>query len=535
MMRTLDLEPVKSAGGDCFDDVIVTLDGWFRRGYKLMYAEALKFEFAPPDSAPTLGARMRTGLDGSLRLLERFHGYSIRVIRNPDPEEGLSLIREQLSRGHPVGLNLDTYYSPWDPNYQFAHYFTHVMLVTGLDPVTEDLTVVDPFFVKKNMTILREHYAAGLLGFMTVEPADGDMPEPGEVIPRLAHYLREHQVSSLDGFREFAEAIRSVRFADEAEGHPNFMSSPMYMRLNSLVTARFNYAGMLEYAAERFSLPGLAACADDLRQLGNRWSTVRAVTAKLSFMPPERLDETMRRSLSDKIAGAGEAEERAVLRILGVLEGVLEHEPDRERVWGFDSPGSVRVPVDPAAGAGEEKRRIVHVDIRDFCDVRGIDNGLGTADADSDGHCYCAEDLPPDGVLRVGDVSFAFPAADGGACDNISCYRQEIPLPPDRYRGLAVLACSQFGSSADSFVVEYEDGGREEVRLAFADWWSRTPCEREKIAWTANLIRNKKGKLENLVHLFADEAPLVRNGSKATRLILPGMPNLHVYGVSLWT
>jgi len=531
MMRTLDLEPVKSAGGDCFDDLMVTLDGWFRRGYKLMYAEALKFEFASPDSGSTLGSRMRTGLDGSMRLLERFHGYTVRVIRNPDPEEGLSLIREQLSRGHPVGLNLDTYYSPWDPNYQFAHYFTHVMLITGLDPVTEDLTVVDPFFAKKDMTILREHYAAGLLGFMTVEPTDRVAPGPDEVLPFIAHHLREHLASSLDSFREFAEAIRSVRFADEAEGHANFMSSPMYWRLSSMVTGRFNYAEMLEYAAERFSLPGLAACADDLRQLGNRWNTVRAVTAKLSFMAPERLDETMRRSLSDKIVGAGEAEERAVLRILGVLE----REPDREGAWGFDPPSSEGPPVASATRPVGEKRRIVHVDIRDVCDVRGIDNGRGTANADSDGHCYCAEGLPPDGVLRVGDVSFAFPAGDADSFDNVSCYGQEIPLPPDRYRGLAVLACSQFGSTADSFVVEYEDGGREEVRLAFADWWSRVPSEGEKIAWTANLIRNKKGKLENLVHLFADEAPLVRKGAKATRLFLPAMPNLHVYGVSLWT
>ncbi|MBW5446407.1 hypothetical protein GE107_10080 [Cohnella sp. CFH 77786] len=524
-MKALEVEPLKSAGGDCFDDVIVTLDGWFRKGYKLMYANALKFDFAPYAPGSTFGSRMRIGVGDSLEMLELLHGYSIRIYRNPDPDEGLALIREQLAKGNPVVLNLDTYYSPWDPNYMTLHFPTHVMLVTGLDPESGDLTVVDPFFQKRNTLLAGHLYTDGLLGFMTIEPVDGPGADRDFVTDRIRMLLREHLDSSPDGFRRFAEAFPSIRFEDEAENRSLFMAGWLFLKLNSLVTARVNYASMLNDVAERFEMPMLAVSSGEMRQISNKWSTVRAMIVKLNYLPPERMDAKMTESVCAKILSAAEAEILAAERALSAFASPVAAARTASLPNG-------REPATPSSAA--RARLIIPVDVSGFCDGIGIENDLGTADFDNDGYCYAREGLPEDGLLRVGDMTFIFPATPAGGCDNIACAGQSIPLPAGRYRGIAILASGQYGSCMDTFTVVYADGSNEPIPLGFADWWSSEPVAGEKSAWSAPLVHREKGRQANRVNLFAGEADLGRTGLTAAQLVLPVMPTLFVFAVSMW-
>jgi len=520
-MKVLDVEPVKSAGGDCFDDVIVTLDGWYGRGYKLMYANALKFEWAPSAPGVTFGSRMQTGVADAITLLGQFHGFDTRVIRNVSPVEGLELIREQLDQGNPVCLNFDTFYCPWDLHFGKYHHLMHVMIAVGIDPNTGELLIVDPYFAKKDLRLSMELYTDGLLGIMTVEPSPGWTFDRDRLLDRLRQLLREHMNESPSHFLRFADEIGHISFEKEAEeGGSRFVASPLFIMLNVLHTARINYAAMLNYVADTFGVPSLAACSEDVRRLSNPWSTVRGMLAKLNFMPPERRDEKLMASLGVKIRGAVETELQVLHRVLDFLDGERE---------------TSEAQVAASLTYGGSIRSVIPVDISGICTIRGVDNGLGTADVDGDGHSYAREGVPEDGTLRVGDLAFAFPASgNDSGCDNVSCYGQAIELPPDRYNGLAVLASSQYGGSADAFTVEYADGTSEQVHLGFADWWSPHPIAGERIAWAATLIRNTVGPTGDRVYLFANAAPLSRTGATAVRLVLPTMPNLHVFAVSLW-
>ncbi|WP_164779414.1 BtrH N-terminal domain-containing protein [Paenibacillus kobensis] len=520
-MKVLDVEPVKSAGGDCFDDVIVTLDGWYRRGYQLMYANALKFEWAPPSPGATFGSRMQTGVADTMTLLGQFHGFDTRVIRNLSPQEGLDLIREQLNKGNPICLNFDTFYCPWDLHFGKFHHFMHVMIAVGIDPATEELLIVDPFFSKKDLRISMELYEGGLLGIMTVEPSPGWTFDRERLLNRLRFLLQEHLDQSPGHFHRFADEIGDIDFELEAEeGSSRFIASPLFIMLNVLSTARINYASMLEYVADTFDVPSIASCSEEVRRLSNAWSTVRGMLAKLNFMPPERRDAKMMASLGVKIRNAVETEIGVLLRVLACLDG--ESQFSNAQV--------------AASSLNEQSTRFVtSVDISSLCNIRGIDNGRGTADVDDDGHCYGRDDVPEDRLLQIEKMSFLFPASkDDTECDNFACYGQSIAIPKDRYNGLMVLASSQYGGSEDMFTIEYEDGTSEQVKLGFADWWSPFPIAGEKIALSATLIRNTVGPTDNTVYLFANEASLTRTESPAVRLIMPTMPNLHVFAVSLW-
>lgn len=522
-MNHVALKPTKSVGGNCFDDVIATLDTLYQRGYKLMYANALKFEWAPPSPGATFGNRLYIGLSENHAMLGKFHGYTGHFHRRLSVEKGLPIVMEQIGKGQPVIVNIDTYYCPWDIHYQKHHFFLHVILITGTDPVTGDFVVVDPFFQLQDLRLTRQQFIDGLLGLTTLEPIPGWRMDREQTIANISSSLRSHLDRSTDHFQRFAEEIRHIDFELESvDGDSRFMASSLYLKLGSVQVARINYATLLEYLAETFNLPSLAACCVEVRRLGNPWGSLAGTLAKMSFMTPERREEKLMNGLKDRVLAAVESERQVLQRLLSVLDG--QHQTPVVQV--DDSPRQTE----------SSQRIVVPVDIKNICNIRGIENKQGTADVDGDGHCFARVGLPADGQLRVGDISFIFPAANNDTDnDNVSCYGQSIPLVPDRYAGIAVLASGQYGGCADMFTIAYEDGSTEQVQLGFADSWTTMPIAGETIAWSAPMVNTDTGKQTNLtIHLFANEACLKRKDAVAVRLVLPTMPNMHVYGISMW-
>jgi hypothetical protein len=516
-MNVLELEPVKSGGGDCFDDVIVTLSNWFGRDYELMYADVLKFYFNP-QASQTIGARMKTDLTNALDSLQHYHGYSIRVYRTLSPDNGLTIIREQLSKGNPISLNLDTYYSPWDTKFLTAHFYTHVMLVTGIDPATNDLFCTDPFFAKKQMRLPYENYKDGILGCMTTEPNDTGFPNNELLLASLCDKIREHLEITPQSFQDWAEALLSVDFDKEAEDSANFMESPFYMRLTTMVLARSNYVKMLDYVANRCDLPRLRDFMDEIKQMANKWNSLRGLIAKMSCMPRTSIDAKMRDNVYKKVLATAELETTLLERLLHTLQ-----------------PGAAEtLPNSAAAPAPNESvHQVMPVDLRNQVNTRGINNERGTADFDADGHSYARNGIPESNQLRVADMSFTFPAPHDDFFDNVSCMGQTVSLQPGSYLGLMVLGCSQFSPTLDTFTIVYTDGSSEQVPIGFADWWNPVPINGERVAWQANLVRGQTVLPDNQVYIYAKKAVL-SSPKIAENLILPIMPNLHVFAVSMW-
>jgi hypothetical protein len=430
---------------------------------------------------------------------------------------------EQLSKSQPVIVNIDTYYCPWDIHYNMHHFFLHVVLVTGTDPETGDFVVVDPFFKLKELRLTQQQFKDGLLGLTTLEPIPGWRMNRDETLAGIRSSLQAHLDASIDHFTGFADEIRHIDFDLESiDGDSRFMASSLYLKLGGVQVARINYAVLLEYMAETFNLPALAECSEEVRRLGNPWGSLAGMLAKLSFMPPERREEKLMNSLRDRVLGAVETERQVLQKLLDILDGQGQTK-------------AVQPGHDPQF-TGQSERIVVPVDIKDICNIRGIENNQGTADVDGDGHCYARAGLPEDGQLRVGDLSFIFPAGvRDEENDNVACFGQTVALVPDRYAGIAVLACGQYGGCADHFTIVYEDGSTEQVNLGFADSWTTTPIAGEKLAWSAPMVNTHTGQQTNLsLHLFANEALLKRSDANAVQLILPSMPNMHVFGISMW-
>lgn len=520
-MQALELEPLKS-GGDCFDDVVVTFDGWYRRGYELMYVEALRFAIDPASSeSSTIGARIRTNLDNSLQLLQQYHGFAIQVLRNIPVQEGFRLIQEQLARGLPIGLNLDTYYSPWDSKFQISHYYTHVMIIAGIDSATHDLICVDPFFEWKNLRLSYSLFEQGFIGIMTIEPHDTEFLNRDVLIKDIQRKVQQQLDMSPLAIRALAEALPSIQFDAEYKPFPSFAESPLYSKLGMIVKGRYNFSKMLDCLESRYEMPQLRSLSDDMKRLAGKWNTVRGLMAKMYFSPQITADSKIMGSLTDRIVSNANAEETILRNLLEAL--------DLNDKLATEIPPSLITPPTQTLTIQE----IIHVELHDIFNNRAIENSDKTADFDGGGNYYMKQGIPVSNYMQVEEMTFAVTFLVDDRNDNVSCRGQIIPLREDRYNGLMVLGCSQFVNNIDNFTLEYTDGTTETVSIGFSDWWNPSPIYGEQIAWKASLARQQVGPVQNFVYLFANKSALT-SGKMARSIILPLMPNIHVFGLSLW-
>ncbi|MCD1261447.1 hypothetical protein B5M42_021835 [Paenibacillus athensensis] len=517
----IDLNPIKT-GGDCFDDVIVTVDSKFQLGYRMMYAEALRFAFDNSNPEQTIGARMQTNFLSYFRLLKQYSGYSLYIHRNLTMQEGLQKITEQLAKGNPIGLFIDSFYNPWDIKFQREHFLLHAMLVVGFNSATHALICVDPFFEQKNVELPFELFEQGYHAVMTIEPGEPDVKNAQEAMLELRKQLEEVIDIVPQGFTAFRDAFPTINFAEEMRGLAQFGESLLFIRFNSIVNGRRNYANMLEYLAVKYNLPKLNDFAEQLRKIGNEWNIVRGFITKMNVLARNNNHHTMMSNLQDKITANIEAE-TALLHKL--KEALAQAEAGNDI--------SVALPSEEQA-ANLTVTSVEHLDISHLFTVRGFDNADHTADFDTENYYYSREDLPADHILRTEDMSFYLPALLDEPFDNLVSLGQVIELPEGPYRGFLTLGSSDMGSYFDVITVEYTDGTSEQLTYGFPDWWAFIQMGNERVALKTGLYRRGEGKLNKEVCLFANKS-VFTPGKTAKRLILPTMPNIHLFALSLWS
>ncbi|OAO89190.1 hypothetical protein AXX17_ATUG03400 [Arabidopsis thaliana] len=520
-MLALGLQPLKS-GGDCFDDVIVSFDGWYQHGYELMYMEALKVNFNSHAAESTsIGDRLTTYLDSSLHYLQRYHGYRIEVFRNTSIQEAWRILLDQLNRGFPVGLNLDTYYSPWDVKYQISHYYSHVMIVVGFDAHARELIIVDPFFEKKDLRLSYSLFEQGYIGFMTLEPCETICQNQEILLEELLLKVQEQLETAPPAMRALAAQLPDIQHEAEFKNYEVFGECPLYHKLVLLMNGRSNFAKLLNHLDSRFHLPYYREIADEFLLLANKWNAVRGIVAKMFFSPQITKDPRVIDNLMNRILANADMEELLLQKLVD------------SRNNDIASTALPEIPLNNPSPEELDVHEIIPVELHSFFDNRGIENSSGTADFDSDGNYLLKQGAPIQDVFQVEDMSFSVSFLHDDRDDNLSCNNQSIPLQEDRYRGIMVLGCSQYCDNMDNFIVEYTDGTSESFALGFSDWWNASPSFGEIIAWKAQFAHNEHGMGTNSVFLFANKKVL-RSHKPACRLILPIMPNIHVFAVSMW-
>ncbi len=527
-MKAMALQPIKS-GGDCFDDVVATLSNWYEQDYAMIYADAMLFEFL--DEAPdrkTIASRMAL-LYQPLQMLETFHGYRGKIHRTAAPALGWQIVQNEVEAGFPVVMIVDAYHLPWDDKYQKEHYFTHMVIAVGVE-ANAHLHCIDPYFEKTDLLLPREELELGFEAALTLRPGPTRI-DGREQLAAVFRPLLQRQLDELvPAFGALVEALPGIDFAEETKGCADFGGSRLYHQLSSLIYARHNFAKSLDYIADTYSLEPFRHYAEQCRQLSGKWTTVRALLAKMNFASQLANAPDLTPHLQQRIRQIVEAEAALLEQLIITLDGGAS-DPDtaiKEQIVG-EAQAAV-------AGSSRHVTSTIPVDLAGYCNNRAIgavrNNDYHDADFDAFGYYYARQNVP-EHSLRVADMSFVFPDLPNGEPDNISCEGQVIALPTDEVWGIMLLGSGEQGDHTETGKLVYEDGTSTELLIDFPDWWNRSAHSGHVIAWHTNLEHAVKGRTSDRVQLFAkkltfDEPKRVRE------LVLPTLPNLHLFGLTLW-
>ncbi|MEW9701256.1 hypothetical protein [Paenibacillus sp. SI8] len=493
-----------------------------------MYTSSLKIAFNTESISKSVGERIQADFRDYFSLLHKYHGLLLQIDSELSAQDTMTLIREQCKKGTPVGLYLNSCFIPWDPFYQINIPWAHIFLVVGIDEETGALHCVDPFYEKKDLMLPFDDFQQGFRSCLTftIDRSD-NQTDKKELFQNLQQTFREYTDSkhTLNHMLALSDAISTLDINKETRGTNNFGESRLYTRIGKIISRRNNFAKMLLYLDSCYYAPQLRVIAEQVRQLSDNWTLIRGLLTKSAVM--HRINAnltTIMSNITEKIRATAYAEDQLLESLIEALDSSIEAIPVLDAIQ-----------IDPTNEDHDGVNSIVYVDLQDLFNNRAFDNDSHSADFDSQGNCFSSDQLPVNGKLELLNMSFNFPAGQIQTYDNLTFMEQTIEVSPDAYKGFMCLGASETGSFRDDMIIEYEDDTRETVTIGFSDWWSHTLINKEMIAWATNMVHPTNGKLpDSNVRIFATKTAIQSGGKNVKRLILPLMPNTHLFALSMW-
>lgn len=525
-MIALDVEIVRQ-GVNCLDDVIATVCSWHNRRYELMYARSLNFQFESEPADKEYGERISAEYSNDyLHLLEKYHGFHCEIHLNQPISEGIRMITEQLQAGNPLLILLDCFWIPWVDKFQIMHDFGHTMVGVGFDTETNELFVTDPFFEKKSARISYEQLEHGYYGCVTVTPSNNHLATYEEILKELSMTLEEwlQTGETSQAIAAFARETGSVPFQPDAEAEAMLSSSPLFMNLGRVSSARNNYGKLLSYLHECYGDERFEKVEEELKALSFQWSSVRGFLMKMAMVDDASMHAYLKENTVKKLTDIASKE----LEVMERLITLYSMQPDQASLLEAEAYSAATLELEEDTIAVNH-----HVDLSRYLNHRGFGSEEHPADFDSSGYYFPSSLIPLETTLHLDDMSFNMNVAPGhNEYDNISCYGQEVELEGEKADFLTILGCSEMGNFLDQLTVKYQDGSKDTLVFGFSDWWNFHAVNNERVAWNEQVAHNEQGWINHKVHLYAAKLRL-KSGRPLESLVLPMMPNIHIFAISV--
>jgi hypothetical protein len=177
------------------------------------------------------------------------------------------------------------------------------------------------------------------------------------------------------------------------------------------------------------------------------------------------------------------------------------------------------------------------LDLTTVADCTGIGSRdrLGPGAFNIWSNSFPGEDLPLGRDVRLGDVPFRFPAADGHRPDNVRCRAQrlEVSARGVRVDWIHLLAAAE-RRSEDELTVHYRDGSRRSQWLRVSDFWPETAARfGERMAYRASSLLYPRHEQHGMAPVIWAQRVPVAVPDGVTALTLPDDPAVHLFAVTL--
>lgn len=289
----LDIRPVRNENYDCFQGIVASVATHFKCNYLLLFAGVWGFSFEPLKMGKgyiNFGERLIPEFNTVMfDLLERFHGCKITIYDTDTINEIKAVILNELSKGLPVGIYLDSYWCPWNIAYKKYH-ITHYCLVIGFDDDKESFMFIDPYCsdnIEKLSIVELEKGYGNYFTFKFTESKEQNIENELNYIIKLCLVtlkLDNEQLNSFKMMRSFADEFEQYMDLDkEISGYEDTYAVPFFRQMKAIESCRKNFSLTLNYIAETCNDKNILQLSSNMLQASNIWSKIRLMIIRMSM------------------------------------------------------------------------------------------------------------------------------------------------------------------------------------------------------------------------------------------------------------
>ncbi len=283
----LEIKPQQDKLWDCFEKLIVSVAVWWRRGYEFMFVDTWSFDFQSrqPDQSIPLSRRVRPW-PGSNHYpsLEKYYG--IRLIRHNTRTiaEVMAIINAELNRERPTAVYIDSYWCPWNPEYQRTHH-RHYCLAVGLDESKRLLYCIDPSSSDNLETINLDQFSKGCGKCVTFTILQDHKKKINwkEVVGDAVRCFvgAPENGSAFAAIHRFASELTIDDLKNENGHGTRDAYSDLYLLFLEIGLHRKKIAKILRVLAERYQVSGLISQAGRLEETADIWHQVGTLMVRM--------------------------------------------------------------------------------------------------------------------------------------------------------------------------------------------------------------------------------------------------------------
>lgn len=505
----------------CFEDNIASIACWLNSKYQLMFIDSWAFNYELIISSNNIDIKRIKKID-KFELLEKYHGIKLIYHGMYNYDYYLSFVKNELLLNKPVITKFDAFWCPWDPGYQKVHN-GHLCILVGMDEDNELLYFTDAYFSKKNMCVTFEQFSKSY-GSIFVINLDNNHINCNwlELIKNRAIQNDNNLIKNMENFFSVLENINFNKYESD-------IVLKFYHNLKDLILQE-------AYEYTRFS-----NIIYELQNSNKNFSTVYDQFKTL-------YDNSMIiYSLLWKGIVSGKMND-LFGNILNRFKSLIElHNQIRTNIINICNNN---LPIHISTTNKFNVKNVIvennwsYLDLSICYNNKAIGNSASLecqANLTGLGAYILANDELQKSYLRNDETNFKLAPILDSNYDNISCNNQIINIDSDvNCTNISILGCAEFGRQDGEIVVCYFDGTQEKVIIRYEDfyiWDNGIPDYGGKVIWTGKAAEKNNNEIINLpgsAHLYYEKFKLCLGG-KIKSLVLPDIPNIHIFAISINT
>lgn len=492
----------------CWDNALLSYSKTIGQNYEKTYAKYWSFDYS--GKRGSLGESLYKDYH-MLQSLREACNVEMEFVYYEDFTQYIHLLEKNLKNNIPTLIHIDNYYTTWNGLYNNMH-TNHIVLVADLDIINKKVFVVDTDFIYDIFEIDFEMLSKASEFYIEFHTIGDSIETTGEMLLR---YLKEDRLidrQMFDRIRNFADDFKEyfdyTKEYEKPYGEKNVLDSRLIMAIRNVIMGRDLFHTFLHSAGDDLNFD-FQPVEELLMTVSSRWNNIINKLYKQMFLK-WRID--MNESIAECMYEIADLEEQAYKEMVHIIDKKIEKiqykqtKPDLDNIYimplmkYFNNKGL-------AAKRGEQN-----------CDITGTNE-------------YIVINSNYQNKLFSDDEMFFFLDLEGDY-DNIVCSGQTVSVNKHaEYRGMCVLACSEWGTNYEVF--DCMDDSGNSIR-EYICGHNISQLYRPNIINVGSSYHSVSHELIRDYNSFTYNQIYFKRPFRLEKIIFPNCSNLHIFSIILF-